>query len=245
VYDVLSVVEGPGGSRETLTTETFDEPIWAVKISRLITPSQRLALSASQGFTDVAAGFRLGFDQPVPIAAPTGSATGAPYKQLGYGLDWRFQAARTTINVSLGELRERYVLNSATMLSSATALNPPTDVNITLANASLARQLSPVLTWDIAVSWQRTEQVGMLSANGTPASTVSGQSSNLVGALTALRWQVGERLALRFVYAYSRQSGAYTDNQIGVIASWALIGAQALTTQPGLSPVSPASTRSP
>jgi hypothetical protein len=52
---------------------------------------------------------------------------------------------------------------------------------------------------------------------------------------------------LRFLYAHSSQHDVYRDNQIGVTASWALIGAQAPVTQalPGLTPISPASTQSP
>jgi len=52
---------------------------------------------------------------------------------------------------------------------------------------------------------------------------------------------------LRFIYTYSKQSGVYSDNQIGVTASWAFIGAQAPMTQafPALTPVSPLSTQSP
>ena len=91
-----------------------------------------------------------------------------------------------------------------------------------------------------------SDQVGVPSANGGPPVS-TGQSSKVYGVLTDLRWQVGARLSLRFIYAHSEQSGAYTDNQIGVTADWALLGAQASVTQPppGLSPSSPASTRSP
>jgi len=65
--------------------------------------------------------------------------------------------------------------------------------------------------------------------------------------MTDLRWQVGARLSLRFIYAYSKQSGAYTDNQFGVTADWAFLGSQAGMMQPppGLSPIAPASMRSP
>jgi len=242
LYDVPIVVEGPGGSRESTTTEEFDNPIWALKLSRLITPSQRLALHASQRFTDVAAGFRLGFDQPVPIVAPTASAASAPYKQNVYGLDWHFQASRTALNVSFSEVRQRYVVGSTNTISST--LNPPTNVNMALATVFLTRRLSPVLTWNIGASYERTEQVGSSSVNGSaPSSSGNELSSSLVGALTTLHWQVGERLALQFIYAYSRQSGAYKDNQVGVIFTWALLGAHAPI--PALSPLSPASTRAP
>jgi hypothetical protein len=231
VYDVLGTVAGPGGSRETLTTETFDEPVWAVDISRLITPNQRVALTASQQFTDAASAFRLGFDQPVPTFAPQQLASGDAFKQREFGLDWRIQAARTSFDIGLLYLRQRYLIVTAN------------DYDLKIANALLGRQLSPVLTWHVGVGYQRTQQAGAQSPS------VIAQSSKLVGALTDLNWQVGERLALRFIYAYTRQSGTgtYSDNQISLIASWALIGAQAPVMQsaPALSPFSPASTRSP
>ena len=231
IYDVLGSVESVGGSRETLTTEKFDEPTWAVEISRLITPSQRVALTASQQFTDSAAAFRLGFDQPVPTIAPQ-LANGYAFKQRDFGLIWRFQAARTSVDVGLVALSQRY-------LAPVTATSNDRDLKI--ANALLTRQLSPVLWWDIGVTYQRTRQIGASSA-GVPA-----QSSDETGALTDLNWQVGERLNLRFIYAHSHQSGTYTENQVGVIASWALLGAQQrmMPAAPGLSPISPVSARSP
>jgi len=234
IYDVLSTVEGPGGSRETLATETFEEPIWRVDLSRLITPNQRIALHASQQFTDAAAAFRLGFDQAVPTVSPPLAATSAPLKGREYVLDWRLEAPRTTIYASVVEFQSRYLLNSINA----------NDNDTKTANVGLTRLLSPVLSWDIGASFARTEQVGTASANsGQPV--VTGQSAKTIYARTDLRWQVGERLALRFIYAHSRQSGAYTDNQVGITASWALIGAHAMQTSPRLSPVAPASTLAP
>jgi hypothetical protein len=234
VYDVLTTVEGAGGSRETLKTEEFDTPIYALDLSRLITPSQRVSLTASQQFTDAAAAFRLGFDQAVPILAAPRFASEEAFKLRQFGLSWRFQASRTSLDVSLSEYKERYVLTTAN------------DHDVRLATAVLTRQLSPVLSWDIGVSYQRWEQVGTPSSTGS-TEIVAGQTSKTYGALTDLHWQVGERLALRFIYAYSKQSGVYSDNQIGVTASWAFVGAQAPMTQAfrALTPVSPLSTQSP
>jgi len=230
VFDVLGSVESIGGSRETLTTEKFDEPIWGVEISRLITPSQRVALTASQQFTDAASAFRLGFDQAVPTIAPQ-LASGDAFKQREVGLNWRFQGSRSSLTVGLIAYQQRYVIVTATA----------TDRDMKIANALFDRQLSPVLRWDIGVSYQRQEQIG------APAVGVPAQSADTIGALTSLNWQVGERLALRFLYAHSHQTGTYSDNQIGVIASWALVGAQArmMPSSPALGPISPMSTRSP
>jgi hypothetical protein len=232
VYDVLTTVEGIG-SRESRQTETFDTPIWALDLSRLITPSQRVALTASQQFTDAAAAFRLGFDQAVPTFPPQRAASGEAFKQRAVGLNWHFQASRTSFGVGISEFQERYVMTTGN------------DRNAKLANALLNRQLSPVLSLDIALTYEDQEQVG--AATSTGGALTVGQSSKTYGALTDLRWQIGERLALRFLYAHSRQNGVYSDNQIGVTASWGLIGAQTPTGQafPALTPVSPLSTQSP
>jgi hypothetical protein len=231
LYDVLTTIEGVGGGRESLETQKFNEPIWIVNISRLMTPSQRLALTASQQVTDAASAFRLGFDQPVPSIAPPQLATSNVFRQRLFGVDWRFQAARTALDISLTENQQRYLLATATAYNSDSKS----------ANAFLARELSPVLKWDIGVTFQRQDQVG------TQPNGVVPQSSRVWGAITDLQWQVGERLAMRFIYAHSSQSGVYSDNQVGVIASWALIAAQANAAQPypGLAPIAPASTLSP
>jgi hypothetical protein len=233
VYDVL--VEGAGaGSRETRETQIFESPIWRLDVSRLITPSQRLALSASQQFTDPAAAFRLGFDQSVPLTAPQSAAIGQAFRQRKFGLNWTLQGPRTSLEAGVAGYQERYVLSTVN------------DRNVKIADVLLTRQLSPVLSWDIAVSYQDQQQVGAPSSAGG-AQTVVGQSSKTFGAVTDLRWQVGERLALRFLYAHSSQHDVYRDNQIGVTASWALIGAQGPVTQafPALTPISPVSTQSP
>jgi len=147
------------------------------------------------------------------------------------------QGPRTSLEVGLWESQQRYLLNSTSNVY---------DSNSKAANVLLRRQLSPVLSWDIAVSYQQLQQVAPPStAGGTE--TVVGQSAKIFGAATDLRWQVGERLALRFLYAHSSQHDVYRDNQIGVTASWALLGAQPPVTQafPGLTPISPASTQAP
>lgn len=232
VYDVLTTVEGPFGSRETVTTEHFDEPIWKVDLSRLITPNQRIALHASEQFTDASSQFRLGFDQPVPTIAPQPFATGDPFKQRQYTLDWRWQATRTVVNLSLMELRQHYLLDTVNDLESKSV------------NATLTRLLSPVLLWDIGASVFRYQRIGTAPANGLePVS--SGESNKTFAVSTGLRWQVGEHLAMRFIYTHSRQNGVYGENQIGVIASWALLGANASIMQSaaGLAPVATTSTR--
>ena len=232
VYDVLTTAEGIG-SRETRQTEEFHSPIWGLDLSRLITPSQRVALTASQQFTDAASAFRLGFDQAVPVTAPQRVASGEAFKQRAFGVNWRFQASRTSLVVGLSEFQDRYVLTTGN------------DINSKLANVLLTRQLSPLLSCDIGASYQRQQQVGSGPSTGGTA-TVGGESK-IFSVLASLRWQVGQRLSLRFLYGHSSQNGVYTDNQIGVTASWVLIGVQPPMTQafPALTPLSPGSTQSP
>jgi hypothetical protein len=234
VYDVLTIAEGPGGNRESRQTEKFDTPIWALDLSRLITPHQRVALTASQQFTDAAAAFRLNFDQAVPTVPPSRLANGEAFKQRQFGLHWQFQVSRTSLRVGATEFQERYV---------TTTVN---DRNVKLADVLLTRQLSPALSGELLVSYQNQEQVGAASSTGGTY-TVADQSAKTLSAVADLRWQVGERLALRFLYAHSRQNDVYSDNQIGVTASWALIGAQMGLGRPfpALTPVSPLSTQSP
>jgi hypothetical protein len=225
IYDVLSSGEGIGGERETRKTEEFDEPVWKLQLSRLITPTQRLGLIASQQFIDVAAAFRLGFDGPAPITAPPQVATSEPFRQRQFGVDWEIEGARTSLVISLHKTQQRYALTTGN------------DLDMKIANALLARQLSPTLTWDIGASYQRTDQVG------TPAPGLAPASAKVIGALTDLRWQVGEHLNLRFIYSYTSWSSVYSSSQIGVIASWALIPSRATQEgPPSLSPISPAST---
>ena len=227
VYDVLGTVEGPGGTRETRSTEEFEEPVWKIQLSRLITPSQRLGFTAQQQFIDAASAFQLSFDQPAPTIAPQLLANGAGFLQRHFGADWRIEGGRTSLSISVAKFTSHYLVKTANQ----------NDYDEKIANALLTRELSPVLKWGIGVSYERLNPIG------TQIPGLTAQSTTVYGAITNLHWQVGEHLALRFVYAYSSFGGVAT-NQVGVIASWALIGGQANTSQalPALAPISPAST---
>jgi len=189
---------------------------------------------SAQPLPDAAAAFRLGFDQAVPTVPPQRVASGEAFKQRQFGLHWTFQASRTSLVVSVAEFQERYVMTTAN------------DRDSKLANVLLVRQLSPALSGEVGVSYQRLQQVGAASSTGG-TQAVADQSAKILGAAANVRWQVGERLALHFIYAYSRQNGIYSENQIGVTASWALIGGQTGLGRafPALNPLSPSSTQSP
>ena len=102
-------------------------------------------------------------------------------------------------------------------------------------SALLSRQLSPLLSWDIGANYQHSNY-----AAGTLDS---------VNAITSVRWRVGPRLGLRFIYARATTSPhGYGENQVGVIASYALLptaAARAEAGETGLAPIDPMSSRQP
>jgi len=231
--DVPVTVETVVGTVEHFETETYNLPNWLLDLSRLITPNQRVSLVASQQLVDFATSWQLGFDQAVPTVAPPQVAVGAPFTQRSFGADWRLQGPRTTLDVAVVDYRADYRLT----LSNENALvTPPGKRELRDVNALLARQLSPVLNWDIGVSFQHQDLEGARPANWTTE-------------VTNLRWQVGRRVVLRFVLAHSDYFGI-RDNQVAALLSYAVLGGGAVSvTQPGggaelapsLSPVAPTS----
>jgi hypothetical protein len=198
--DSRTVLDLAGGySKLHVGEETPGGSIWQVTLSRQISPSQHVSLHALQVITDAANLFRLNLDQPVPGTAPYQFASGEPFTDREFGADWHVLAPRTTFHVGFLYISERY------------QLDPGANRDVKDANAYLARQLSPVLSWDIGVDYQHQ-------------TFERGGSADTVNATTDLRWQLGQRLALRFLYGYSRQTpNGYTENQVGVIASYALM----------------------
>jgi hypothetical protein len=198
--------------------ETYSAPDWGFTLSRLITPSQRVALTASQQLVDPITLFQLGFDSPVPTIVPEQLAVGEPFTNREYGADWRLQASRTSIDISVLYASQRF------------QLTPVYNRDLKDVNALLARQLTAVLNWDIGVRFDHEDPNG-------------GRSFNDTQGLTDLRWQIGERLGLRFIYAHTAYGGI-SDNQVGVLVSYRLIGAAPGVAQPALLPISPMSTQS-
>ena len=106
---------------------------------------------------------------------------------------------------------------------------------IKLASALVARQLTPVLNWDIGLTYERQNYS---SSSGT---------LNQISAITSLRWQIGQRFALRFIYAHeSLNPHRYDVNQVGITASYALVGTPyAMGSPQSLLPASPMSSQFP
>jgi len=228
--NVLTSEDTVVGIVQRRVTETFDIPNWSLSLSRVIAPDQRVALFASQQMMDAATLLQLDVDQAVPSVVPPQVAVGDPLTYRTYGVNWRFQASRTSFEVGLTEMIERF------------QLDPTADITFKNANAFLARKLSPVLNWDIGVQFQHQDLAGARSTNAT-------------SEITDLRWRIGGRVALRFLYSHTTFFGV-SDNQVGVLVSYVLIGAGGGTTpaEPsptlapspyGLQPIAPMSTLPP
>jgi hypothetical protein len=234
--DVPVTVQSVIGSIEHQQTDTYNAPAWRLNLSRLITPNQRLSLIASQQLVDFATGTQLDFDQVVPTFVAPEVAVGAPFTQRTFGVDWRLQASRTTLDVALQDLSQHYRL---TLSNERDLVTPSQNYNVKQAGVVVMRQISPVLNWDIGLHFLHQDQ-----ENARGASSTSG--------LTDLRWQAGRRITLRFLFAHSQYLGI-RDNQVGLLASYALIsggqlggielGGSSGETQPapGISPIAPTS----
>jgi hypothetical protein len=228
--NVLTSVDTVVGIVQRRVTETFNIPNWSLSLSRVITPDQRVALSASQQVLDAATLLQIDIDQAVPSLVPPQVAVGDPLTYRTYSANWRFQTWRTTFEIGLLEMNERF------------QLDPARDLTFRGANAFLERKLSPVLNWDIGVQFEHQDLAGARSTNGTTE-------------MTDLRWRIGGRVALRFLYSHTTFFGV-SDNQVGVLVSYVLIGAgggatpaepnPTLAPSPyGLQPIAPMSTLSP
>jgi hypothetical protein len=213
-----------------LNEETLHGGNYSLQLSRLLTPSQRLSLNASQQITDSVSLQRQNLSQPVPLTQQ-GLATGAPFRTRQYSIDWRFEGVRTSFDLAASQFSDHYLVNSA--------LQDTNDETSKYLSALAARQLNPVLNWDIGIRYQHQSYQTLGAINTT-------------SEITDLRWQVGKKVELRFLYAHSHQNPyavGYTDNQVGVIVSYALVGTRAPLANPALSrslsPLSPYSALPP
>jgi hypothetical protein len=208
------------GPRQEQKKETLGGTTWDLTLSRLISPTQRVSLHALQIITDAAGLFQYNLDQPVPAAQSFQLSSGQPFTERDFGASWRFQQNRTALQIDLSANQQTYTKS------------PQLDYKGKTLSALLSRQLSPVLSGDLGASYQR--------ANFQATSS----SQDTVNAVAWLRWQLGQRLGLRFVYAYSVVTpNGYHNNQIGVIASYAL-NPRSQQIEP-LQPTAPFSTQQP
>ena len=217
---VNTTVDSIIGPRQEAMKETHGGSIWQLELSRLISPVQRVSLHAEQIITDAAGLFQYNLDQPVPASQSFQLSNGQPFTQRDYGVSWRFQENRTALQLDLTSNEQTYTQQRNL------------DQKGKIVSALLSRQLSPVLTGDLGASYQHQDYYA------------GSYSQNTVNAIVSVRWQLGQRFGLRFIYAHTTVSpNGYDNNQIGVVASYSVIprGSQ---LEP-LQPAAPYSTQQP
>jgi hypothetical protein len=183
------------------TTTTAEEnpsgSTWQASISRLISPTQRLAIHGLKQVSDAANLFRLNLDQPVPGNGQSHLATGQPLTHREYGATWTFDNTRTTMVVNGLYYSDRY------------SQTPTSDHDSWQVNTLFGRQLNPSFNWDLGLLYQHDEYTQ--------------GSQHTWNGITSLRWRVGPKIGLRFFYAHVQVApNGYTNNQVGVVASYAL-----------------------
>ncbi len=215
VQSIVGLVQRPQNQAPSGVT-------WNLNLSRLIRPTQRVSLTATQQVTDAANLFNLSVNQAVPTTVAYRLNSGEPFTYRTFGAAWRLQETRTTFEIDGNYITQRY---------SAT---PSLDVDQRVIGAVFTRQLSAVLNWDIGASYEHDDYA-------------SGGRVNTVNAITSLRWRLGQRLSLRFLYAhYSYEPNGYRNNQVGVIAAYGIQGAgTGSAAAPALTPGNPLQPNAP
>src|SRR5215467_4297598 len=151
---------------------------WNVQLSRLLSPTQRLAFHWLSQFTDAANLFRLNLDRPTPSGASSQIATGSPFLHREFGADWRFEASRTTFDLGALYFQETY------------EETPAANRDVYDIYGLVTRHLSESVDADLGVYYMHQKfETGTLSKN--------------LNGLASVRWRLGPRLALRFIYGYS------------------------------------------
>jgi hypothetical protein len=211
------VVEAAAATTPSSNVQNPSGSTWQATLSRLISPTKRLSIHASKQVTDGADLFRLNLDQPVPGNQPKQIITGQPLTYKDYGGTFSYDTGRTAVTLNAVYYSDHY------------SQTPQSDHDARQLNALVARQLSPVLNGDLGVLYEHDNYTGF--------------TQHTWEAITNLRWQVGARIGLRFFYAHSSVSSpnGYTDNQIGVIASYALSVAATKSAATPMQPTAPAS----
>ncbi len=218
-YVALELINPPPG-----TTDTKPNGVtWKFDLSRLITPTQRVSLHAGQEVTDAPSLFRLSIDQPTPGGNPYQIATGQPYTHRDFSATWHIEGVRTWLNINAVYTTDDYTLT------------PTDNRKVKLLGALVTRQLNPLFKLDVGLSYEFDDY----STGGT---------LKQLNLLTSLRWRLGERLGLRFIYAHTAISpNSINENQIGVTVAYTLLGSSHGSSPgtdqgeaPGLHPTTPA-----
>ncbi len=187
---------------------------WKFNAGRLISPTQRVTLHASRETTDAANLFRISLDQPVPSNQNNQIVTGQPYVHTEYGATWHIDGIRSALDIGAVSSTDRY------------DVTPQDNKDSKSINAIYSRKLSAVMTWNISGSYEDDDYT-------------TGGTVKTIDFLTSLRWRLGDRVAVRFIYARSELGPhGVAANEIGVTATYALTRA-ALAQDPALQQLRP------
>jgi hypothetical protein len=171
---------------------------WDISLSRLISPTQRISVYWLNQFTDAANLFYLNINQPVPGGGQNTIATGQPFSHREVGGDWRVQESRTTFELGAQYYQERY------------QETPESDRNVTNIYGLASRELNESVTVNLGAGYVHQD-------------FLDGTETKNLNVWASVRWRVGPRVALRFLYAYSSLTpNGYVDNQVGVTVLYAL-----------------------
>jgi hypothetical protein len=196
-YTQIELYPEPGQVNEITDTSPAGTT-YAVDISHLLTPTQRLTLHVSKQVSDAADLFRFNLDQPVPATQQDRFLTDQPLAHREYGGSWRIEGTRTTLQLGVLVSADRY------------EITPAANRDANTLNAYLTRQLNSAFIWELGASYEHDTY-----DNGGSVKTTT--------ALTTLRWRVGPRVSVRFIYGYSSISpNNASANQIGATISYAL-----------------------
>ena len=238
VYDVLVYEQSVIGVLESRQTQTLGEGIWALDLSRLIAPNQRVALTAAQQLCRrcqlLPAGLR--------CAGSDGRAADIRCRQSVYRAQLRGGLARAGTSGPRSMSPCRYVPATIIRFGASNLGNnglptttlPTNNSDFKLASVLLARQLTPTLNWDVGAYFQHQDIVDAPAVNAT-------------GGITR------PALACRSARAALRLRTRFTDRRIQgqpvrrhrVLHSVRCPTSAQQETAPGLSPFSPFSTQSP
>ena len=199
-FDEAATINATPTTTTPTNTQNPSGTTWQASLSRLISPTQRLSLHALQQITDAANLFRLNLSQPVPGNGQSQLVTGQPLTHREYGGTWSYDTGRTALTLNGLYYSDHY------------SQTPESDHDSRQINALVSRQLNVSMNWDLGVLYEHDNYIT--------------STQHTWNAITAVHWQVGPKIGLRFFFTHSDVGpNGYSDNQVGVIASYALSAA--------------------
>ena len=193
----------PGSSPSTLLAH--------LDLTRLVSPSNTVALSFGHEFSDSAASFRV--EQSIGGAnlnAQTVSSSGTPFTSVYGSLAWNFARNRTSWGVTAALFKDHYVQGSSL------------DDQRSEADAHISRQLSPTVQLSLFEIYQK-QKFDNVVGNSTQSTTDA-----------RLTWRLGSRVSMFVDYAHATRSSDVPAGDFKVNRLWPSIGyGRAAETPPG------------